>query len=155
MDVERPCACCGRPFELNPRARSKHLFCREAACQRERRRRAQKLRRASRRRARESRADYMKRYRDSRPDYRRREAERAAARRVQRRPRRAEAGGEPEGEPAVEGPKPASPGFGPWRAVVEVVGGPDGPEVRVVTEAGFTLRRAAAASWACVVPEAG
>ncbi len=142
MDNQRPCACCGQPFEVNRRARSRHLFCREAACQRERRRRAQQLRRAKQRRARESRADYMRGYRASRPDYRRREAERAAARRAQRRLRHAETE-DPE-RPPGESPKAASPSVGPWRAFVEVVGGPDGPEVRVVTEAGFTLRLAAA-----------
>ena len=142
MDSQRPCASCDRLFEVNPRARSEHLFCQELACQRERRRRAQKLRRASRRRAREERADYMKRYRATRSDYRRREAERAATRRAQRRARR----GVAERAPPVESPEATSPGFGPQQAVVEVVEGPDGPEVRVVTEAGFTLRLAAAAS---------
>lgn len=141
MDNQRPCACCGQPFEVNPRARSRHVFCRETACQGERRRRSQQLRRAKQRRARERRADYMRSYRASRPDYRRREAERAATRRA-RRMRRAEAE-DPE-KPPDESAKAASPGVGPWRAFVEVVGGPDGPEVRVVTEAGFTLRLAAA-----------
>lgn len=80
----------------------------------------------------------MRSYRASRPDYRQREAKRAAARRM----RHAEAE-DPE-KPPGESAKATSAGVGPWRAFVEVVGGPDGLEVRVVTEAGFTLRLAAA-----------
>lgn len=139
MDNQRPCACCGQPFEVNPRARSRHTFCRETACQGERHRRSQQLRRTKQRRARERRAEYMRSYRASRPDYRQREAERAAARRAQRRLRHAEAE-----DPPAESRKAASPGFGPWPAVVEVFAGPGGPEVRVVTEAGFTIKLAAA-----------
>lgn len=154
MGSQGRCSHCSQPFEVNPRARSSHSYCREAACQRERRRRAQQLRRSSGRRAREGRAEYMRRYRTSRPAYRKREAERAAeARRRQRRPAKARASTSGEGATAAQArasPRARTPdrgeaGLGPWRGVVEVIRGPGGPVVRVLTEAGFTVRLAAEA----------
>ena len=131
MESQRPCVCCGKPFELNPRSRSTHRFCRARACQRERKRRAQKQRRASEVGGRASRAEYMRRYRAQRPDYRQREAERAAARRAQARA---------PSPPEVVAPSPGAAAALP--ASVKVVGAPAWPEVQVVTEAGVTLRLA-------------
>ncbi len=128
METQRLCACCGKPFELNPRSRSTHRFCRARACQRERKRLAQKQRRDSEVRKRISRAEYMRRYRAQRPDYRQREAERATARRAQAR------AAEPSELEAVSAlPAPVG-GAGPLARA----------ELRVVTEAGVTLRLAVA-----------
>lgn len=89
---ERRCAGCGDPLALNPRSRSTHLWCRRAACQRERRARTQRERRADEERQqqaesltkaqRRKRAAYMRVYRAEHAKYRVREA---VARRDRRR----------------------------------------------------------------------
>lgn len=135
MGSKGKCAVCGEAFEVNPRARRTHACCCSSICQAERKRRAQKSRRA-RGGPRTSRAGYMKAYRATRPDYRRREAALAAT----RRQRIDDVGAEAE----VEG--------GPWPASVQVVGG---AEVHVVTEAGFTLKLAGANGWTRVVTKPG
>ena len=94
---ERRCAGCSEPLALNPRSRSTQAWCRRPACQRARKARAQRERRAVEgpltKAQRRKRALYMSAYREEHPEYRGREA---AARRERRRPaageRRNEAG---------------------------------------------------------------
>ena len=87
---EGTCAHCGARFRLNPRARRIHHFCSKAECQRERRRRAQKLRRVecplpSTATSRKEWAARMQAYRQAHPDFQEHERVAALERRLARR----------------------------------------------------------------------
>jgi hypothetical protein len=86
MTEERACAHCGEGFPVNRSAREVHRYCAKRACQRERRRLAQRARRQKKRTERVARAKarpsktwrreraaYMKSYREEHPGYRARE----------------------------------------------------------------------------------
>lgn len=125
---ERPCAHCRAPFRVNPRAR-KQEFCGLVECQRERRRLAQKKRRAEKgvpplsSASRTKRADYMQGYRRSHEGYRRREREAAARRRAK--------------SPAERVVTEA--GLADQPAMVYVLPGPGGSiRLRVATDAGWS-----------------
>ncbi len=156
MQSRHACACCGAPFDMNPRARTAHAFCREPDCQRERRRAAQRRRRSGQGRSWENRAAYMRQYRAARPGYRkadaagrqaRRRRERAEAKRAEAR--RAEAG-RAEAKRAV-----TEAGLEPCRAEVYLSRRLGEVELRAVTEAGFTLKLCVEGGCVCAVTEAG
>lgn len=128
---DRPCARCGAVFRVNPRSGEQHRFCERADCQRERRRLAQKKRRAEKGvpplsdASRAHRAEYMRAYREERTDYREREREAAARRRSE--------GTAPPGRVVTEAGLDGQP------ARVYVVRGPEsGIRLRFVTEAGWS-----------------
>lgn len=81
--VDRHCAGCGEQFEPNPRARAEQRYCRDLACQRLRRARAQSARRREAGRpstkVRRRRAAYMRAYRADHDRYRAQEAKRVRA----------------------------------------------------------------------------
>ncbi len=141
MQSRHACACCGALFDMNPRARTAHAFCREPDCQRERRRAAQRRRRSGQGRSWESRAVYMRQYRAARPGYRRADA---AGRQARRRRERAEV------ERAV-----TEAGFEPCRAKVYLSQRLGEVELQAVTEAGFTLKLCVEDGCVCAVTEAG
>ena len=83
---QRSCAHCGKQLRVNTRACETHHYCAAAECQRERRRLAQRARRACSpappsEASRASAAAYMKSYRESHAPYRQREREAAERRR--------------------------------------------------------------------------
>ena len=84
----RPCVRCGEPFPVNRRASEFHLHCAKDECQSERKRLAQKARRAKQGcpvlgpKRKRIRAGYMAAYRQEHAAYRRRERDAARRRRV-------------------------------------------------------------------------
>ena len=115
---DRHCASCGERFEPNPRARAEQRYCRDLACQRLRRARAQSARRSDAKRpstkVRRRRAAYMCAYRAEHDRYRAKEAKRVRAGR--------------RAAKATPAPFATAPG------------GPEVEDQRVVTEAGSNGR---------------
>lgn len=79
---QRRCVHCGAPFDVNRRAGEAHAWCRKVVCQRERKGRTQRARRAEAgagarevlsSAAKQGRAAYMRGYRETHAEYRERE----------------------------------------------------------------------------------